>query len=117
MSYSDFEFLIHLYGGKISVGGGDTAFRKAVSFQERLVLSLRFLESGDSYVSLQYLLLSFQANNQLNRSRSVCEALGEKRKDYTQVRQIFVFVFCERSLKIYFNRAFCLKTTLLKHFY
>ena len=53
MSPSEFEFLINLSGEKISKK--DTAFRKAISIQERLALTLRFLASGDSYVSLQYL--------------------------------------------------------------
>ena len=53
MSLSEFEFLINLIGEKISKN--DTAFRKAIYVQERLELTLRFLASGDSYVSLQYL--------------------------------------------------------------
>ena len=52
MSHSEFEFLIHSIGEKISKN--DTAFRKAISVKERLALTLRFLASGDSYVSLQY---------------------------------------------------------------
>jgi hypothetical protein len=51
MSPSEFEFLINLIGEKISKK--DTSFRKATSVQERLALTLRFLASGDSYVSLQ----------------------------------------------------------------
>jgi len=52
MSPSESEFLIHLIGEWISKK--DTAFRKAISVQERLALTLRFLASGDSCVSLQY---------------------------------------------------------------
>ena len=51
MSPSECEVLIHLIGKKIS--NKDTAFRKAISAREKLALTLRFLESGDSYVSLQ----------------------------------------------------------------
>jgi hypothetical protein len=53
MSPSEFEFLIHFIGEKISEKV--TAFRKAISVQERLALTLRFLASGDSCVSPQYL--------------------------------------------------------------
>jgi hypothetical protein len=50
-SVSEFEILINLNGEKISKK--DTAFRKAISVQERLALTLCFLANGDSYVSLQ----------------------------------------------------------------
>jgi len=90
ISPSEFEFSINLIGQKILKKV--TAFRKAISVQERLALTLRFLESGDSYVSLQYLFkISKQAINCI--VLEVCEALVEKLKDYIQVRQIlFVFI-------------------------
>jgi hypothetical protein len=53
MSPSQFEFLIHLIGEK-KISKKDTAFRKAISVQEKLALKLGFLASGDSYVSLRY---------------------------------------------------------------
>jgi hypothetical protein len=53
VSTSEFGFLIHLIGEKIAKK--DTAFRKAISIEERLALTLCFLASGDSYVSLQYI--------------------------------------------------------------
>jgi hypothetical protein len=66
MSPSEFEFLIHLTGEKISKH--DTKFRKAISVQEGLAVTLSFLASGDSYVSLQYLfILSKQVISGLNR--------------------------------------------------
>jgi len=72
MSPSEFEFLINLIREKISKK--DTAFRKDSSFQERLALTLRFLASGDLYVSLQYLLkVSKQAISCI--VPEVCEAL------------------------------------------
>jgi len=51
MSPSEFEFLINLIGEEISKK--DTAFGKAISVEERLALTLRFLASGDWYVNLQ----------------------------------------------------------------
>jgi len=46
MSPSELEFLINLIGGKISQK--DTAFRKAISVQERLALTLRFHKFYDT---------------------------------------------------------------------
>jgi len=103
MSPSEFEFLINLIGEKIS--RKDTAFRRVISVQERLALTLRFLASGDSYVSLQYLFkISKQAISCI--VPEVCEALVEKPKDYIQVRQILLFVVYERSFKLDCNQNF-----------
>jgi hypothetical protein len=85
---SEFEFLINLNGEKKKKK--DTAFRKAISVQERLILTLRFLASGDSYISLQYLFkISKKAISCI--LLEVCDALVEKLKDYVQVRQILFF--------------------------
>jgi hypothetical protein len=48
MSPTECEYSIHLIGEKISKK--DTTFRKAISVQEILALTLRFLASGDSSV-------------------------------------------------------------------
>jgi len=107
MSPSEFEFLINLTGEKISKK--DTAFRKAISVQERLALTLRFLACGDSYVSLQYLFkISKQAISCI--VPEVCEALVEKLKDYIQVRQILLFMVYVRSLKLDCSQNFYLNT-------
>jgi len=103
MSPSESEFLINLIGEKISKK--HTAFRKAISVQERLALTLRFLASGDSYVSLQYLFkISKQAISCI--VLEVCEALVEKLKDYIRLRQILLFVVYERSLRLDCNQNF-----------
>ena len=49
MSPNEFEFLINLIGEKISKK--DTAFRKAISVQERLALTLRFDKFYDTFLS------------------------------------------------------------------
>jgi hypothetical protein len=107
MSPSEFEFLINLIGQNISKK--DAAFRKAISVQERLALMLRFLASGNWYISLQYLFkISKQAISCI--VPEVCEALVEKLKDYIQVRQILLFVVYERNLKLDCNQNFYLNT-------
>jgi hypothetical protein len=75
---SEFEFVINLIGEKISKR--DTAFRKSISVQESLALTLRFLASGNSYISLQYL---FRISKQVISCivPEVREALVEKLKD------------------------------------
>jgi hypothetical protein len=56
ISPAEFECLIHLIARRLSKI--DTTFRKAISVQERLALTLRFLARGDSYVSLYHSFLS-----------------------------------------------------------
>ncbi|GFG35925.1 hypothetical protein Cfor_05277 [Coptotermes formosanus] len=56
MSPTEFEYLTHLIGKRISKK--DTTFRKVISVQESLALTLRLLASGDSYVSLYHSFLS-----------------------------------------------------------
>jgi hypothetical protein len=90
MPPSEFEFLINLIREKISKK--DTAFRKAISIQERLTLTSRFLASGDSYVSLLYLFkISMQAISCI--VPEVCESLVAKLKDYLQVRRYYYLWF------------------------
>jgi hypothetical protein len=92
--------------------------RKAISVEKRLALTLCFLASGDSYVSLQCLFkISKHANSCI--VPEVCETLVEKLKYYIQVRQILLFVVYERSLilgcnqNLYLNTNFT-ETLLLK---
>jgi len=96
-----------MIGEKISKK--NTAFRRAISVQERLALTLRFLASGDLYVSLQYLFKIYKQEISCIVPE-VCEALVEKLKDYIQVRQILLFVVYKRSLKLDCNQNFYLNT-------
>jgi hypothetical protein len=82
MTPGDFELLINLISLKIVTM--DTRFRAAIPVQERLAISLRFLATGGSYTSLQYL---FQISKQTFSEivPEVCEAIVEAlRKIYRQ---------------------------------
>lgn len=72
MSCQDFEILLQ----KISpfIAKSDTKFRIAIPSKVRLALTLRFLATGDSYMSLQYL---FKISHQLicKIVYEVCKAL------------------------------------------
>ncbi|CAI6376435.1 unnamed protein product [Macrosiphum euphorbiae] len=52
MAYSDFKYLVSLI--RPQVEKKTTHWRKPISVEERLAVTLRFLVTGDSYTSLQY---------------------------------------------------------------
>lgn len=99
MPESEFEILYSLVNAKIS--RSDTNFRKAITARERLLITLRFLATGDSYTSLQYL---FRVSKQRISVivPDVCDAIIEQLKDYVKVcimKHIYIIRHC-------FNRCF-----------
>lgn len=83
MSALDFEILVNLVGPNIAKS--DTYMRKAITVVERVALTLRFMASGDSYTSLQYLFkISKQAISRI--VPEVCLAISKSLRDYVKVR-------------------------------
>lgn len=82
MSAEDFEFILGKIGPKIRKE--DTNMRKAIPIQERLAVTLRFLASGDTFTSLEYLFkISHQAIRRI--VPEVCEAIMDALKDEIKV--------------------------------
>lgn len=77
----DFELLISLIGPTISKQ--DTNYRDAISVNDRLALTLRFLATGDSYTSLMYLFkISKQSISKI--VPVVCGALVSALSEYVK---------------------------------
>jgi hypothetical protein len=88
MSPTDFECLITLIGPKIVKH--DTPMRFEISVKDRLAVALRFLATGDSYTSLQYLFrVSKQAISMI--VPEVCLAINEALKENIQVCILNIF--------------------------
>lgn len=83
MSSTDFENLINLIGAKIYKQ--NTNYRDAISVNDRLAITLRFLATGDSYQSLMY-LCKVSASSISRIVPEVCSALCEGLHDYIKVR-------------------------------
>lgn len=77
----DFELLISLIGPTISKQ--DTNYRNAISVNDCLAVTLRFLATGDSYTSLMYLFkISKQSISKI--VPKVCEALVNALAEYVK---------------------------------
>lgn len=82
MSSSTFNNLLEMISP--SIEKQDTNYRKAIPANERLAITLRYLATGDSYISLAY---TFKVSKQ-SISRiipEVCSAIIEVLKDYVKV--------------------------------
>jgi len=82
MSHEDFEFLLNKIGPSISKM--DTNMRKCIPIQEKLAVTLRFLASGDSFVSLSY-MFKFSPQAVSRCVQEVCRALVQELKDEIKV--------------------------------
>lgn len=82
MSPTDFEMLLRLIGP--SIKKKETKFRHPIEPQRRLLVTLRFLATGDSYGSLSY---TFKISKQLISKiiPEVCKELTNVLKDYVKV--------------------------------
>ncbi|XP_066258019.1 uncharacterized protein [Euwallacea similis] len=82
MSSVDFNLLLESIRDDIS--RNDTRFRKAVTAEERLAITLRYLATGDSYTSLQYL---FNVSKQLISKiiPEVCRSLVKNLSQHVKV--------------------------------
>lgn len=91
MSSEDFEILLQKVSPLISKL--DTNWRIAVPSNVRLALTLRFLATGDSYMSLQYL---FKISHQLISTivYEVCKALIQVLKEEVKVSKNSVCITC-----------------------
>uniref|UniRef100_A0A182YT06 Transposase Helix-turn-helix domain-containing protein n=1 Tax=Anopheles stephensi TaxID=30069 RepID=A0A182YT06_ANOST len=81
MTEEDFEYVLAKISKKICKQ--DTYMRKAVTARERLIITLRFLATGESFQSLQFL---FRVSSSTIRKiiPEVCNVLIEELADYVK---------------------------------
>jgi len=84
MSSIDFAYLSNKIGSFVSKM--DTNMRKCIPVQERLAVTLRYLATGDSFISLSY-LFKFSPQTISNCVQEVCAALIEELKDEIKVKK------------------------------
>lgn len=83
MSKEDFDFILN--GIRDTISKNDTNIRQSIPAEERLALTLRFLATGDSFTSLQYL---FRVSKQvISRSivPEVCDAIIKLLNNYVKL--------------------------------
>lgn len=84
MSAGDIEYLCSLVAMKIKKC--DTNYREAITVSERVLITLRYLATGDSYTSLQYL---FRVSKQSISTivPGTCDAIIDALSDYVKVNK------------------------------
>nr|CAH7736886.1 unnamed protein product [Callosobruchus chinensis] len=88
MTAKDFERLVILVGPKISKM--DTKFQKAIPVQDRSAITLRFLATGDSFTSLQYL---FNVSERISIIiEQTCNALIQALKEQIKVTLNYYYI-------------------------
>ncbi|XP_049277298.1 uncharacterized protein LOC125775091 [Anopheles funestus] len=82
LSRNDFNYLLRAVESKIQKV--DTNMRKSLSAKEKLIVTLRYLATGDQYKSLEY---SFRISAQAISSfiPEVCDCLVETLRDYVKL--------------------------------
>nr|XP_040237731.2 uncharacterized protein LOC120958789 [Anopheles coluzzii] len=82
MKKEDFFHLLSLVGPKIAKM--DTDFRKAITEQERLLITLRCLATGETFTSLQYVFRV--SRHSISRIvKETCACLIEALRDYVKL--------------------------------
>ncbi|XP_052889577.1 uncharacterized protein LOC128297897 [Anopheles moucheti] len=82
MTKEDFDQLLSFVGPRIQ--WMDTNMREAVTAQERLMITLRFLATGETFTSLQFI---FRVSKSLISSivKDVCAVLNEQLRSYVKM--------------------------------
>lgn len=93
MSSTDFEYLLRTIAPYIVKM--DTNMRESIPIQERLAVTLRYLASGDSFISLSY-TFKFSSQTVSRCVQEVCTALVQELKDEIKVNvtciKYFLFI-------------------------
>lgn len=109
MTLTDFEILLSI---SPIISKQDTDFREAIPAKFRLIMTLRFLASGDSYRSLHYLFKVSKASIS-GIIREVSRAFNEVLKDEVKV-VIFLRFFIDKKTQITTNYLVKIKISKTK---
>ena len=93
MSSTDFEYLLHKIAPYILKM--NTNMRESIPIQERLAVTLRYLASGDSFISLSY-TFKFSPQTVSRCIQEVCRALIQESKDEIKVNitTFIKYIYC-----------------------